>query len=75
QSARFDPIGTFIRKWVPELKDIEGKAIHNPYSSQDAAEIARKNNYPEPIVDHKACRERALERYKTAMETGKANLK
>lgn len=74
QSERFDPEGKFIRKWLPELKDVEGKYIHNPYLGDASAEIARKNGYPEPILDHKACRERALARYKSAMQEGKALL-
>lgn len=69
QSEKFDPKGDFIRKWVPELKEIEGKAVHNPYST--SAEAAEEAGYPRPIVDHKQCRERALERYKTAMQEGK----
>ncbi|ODV77920.1 uncharacterized protein CANTADRAFT_91368 [Suhomyces tanzawaensis NRRL Y-17324] len=37
QSEKFDKEGTFIKKWVPELKDIEGKSIHNPYGSKISA--------------------------------------
>lgn len=71
QSERFDPEGKFIRKWVKELKDVDSKHIHDPYLHPDSAAIAEKNNYPKPMVDHKQCRERALERYKTAMVEGK----
>ncbi|KAF1990547.1 deoxyribodipyrimidine photo-lyase [Aulographum hederae CBS 113979] len=63
QSEKFDSDGEYIRKWVPELKSVEGKAIHDPYS-RGAAKIAEKNGYPKPIVEHKGCRERALARYK-----------
>lgn len=74
QSERFDPKGKFIKKWVPELKNLTGKAIHNPYDHGDTDEL-KKIGYPKPIVDHKKCRERALERYKTAMSEGKELLK
>lgn len=74
QSERFDPKGKFIKKWVPELKNLTGKAIHNPYDHGDAEEV-EATGYPKPIVDHKKCRERALERYKTAMTEGKEKLK
>ena len=47
QSERFDPKGNYIRKWVPELKDLPPKEIHDP----DLA-TREKNNYPKPIVDH-----------------------
>ena len=63
QSEKFDSDGAYIRKWVPELQHVEGKAIHDPYG-RGAAEIARKNGYPEPVVDHKKSRDRALARYK-----------
>lgn len=71
QSERFDPEGNFIRKWVKELKDVDIKSIHDPYLHPDSAAIAEKNGYPKPMVDHKKCRERALERYKKAMAEGK----
>lgn len=71
QSEKFDAEGNFIRRWVKELKEIKGKQIHDPYLYPEAAAIAEKNNYPKPIVDHKKCRERALERYRTAMAEGK----
>lgn len=74
QSERFDPKGLFIKKWVPELKDLDGKAIHEPYLTSEGAKIAKDNGYPEPMIDHKMCRNRALERYKTAMQEGKKGL-
>jgi deoxyribodipyrimidine photo-lyase len=66
QSEKFDPDGEYIRKWVPELRDVKGKAIHDPYGS-GAANIAAKNGYPRAIVDHAKCRERALARYKAGI--------
>ena len=58
--------GDYIRKWVPELKDIKGKAIHDPYGRGQGA-LAKKNGYPEAMVDHKMARERALARYKAGI--------
>ena len=63
QSEKFDEAGDYIRKWVPELKDVTGKAIHDPYN-RGAAAIASKNGYPKMIVDHKFARDRCLTRYK-----------
>ena len=66
QSEKFDPDGTYIRKWVPELKDVKGKAIHDPYN-RGAKDIAEKNGYPRVIVEHKMGRDRALSRYKAGL--------
>lgn len=63
QSEKFDPDGEYIRKWVSELADVDGKAIHDPYG-RGAKDIAKKNGYPEPIVNHKDRREVALAVYK-----------
>ncbi|PQE31483.1 deoxyribodipyrimidine photo-lyase protein [Rutstroemia sp. NJR-2017a WRK4] len=65
QSEKFDAEGEYIRKWVPELKGIKGKAIHDPW---DRAPLeAKKTGYPQRIVEHKACRERCLARYKEGL--------
>lgn len=68
QSEKFDAHGAFIREWVPELAAVEGAAIHNPYAAGGkAAQVAKKNGYPEPIVEHKFARERCLARYKAGL--------
>ncbi|RDW70689.1 deoxyribodipyrimidine photo-lyase PHR1 [Aspergillus mulundensis] len=69
QSERFDPEGEYIRRWVPELRGVEGKAIHAPYE-RGAGDLARANGYPEPIVEHAAQRDVALRRYKDAASRG-----
>ncbi|KAL6237135.1 hypothetical protein BDW75DRAFT_204760 [Aspergillus navahoensis] len=67
QSERFDPEGEYIRRWVPELRGVDGNAIHAPYE-RGAGDIARANGYPEPIVDHSRQRDIALRRYKDAAQ-------
>ena len=47
QSEKFDEDGNYIRRWVPELKDVDSKEIHEPSS-----EIRLEKKYPKPIVDH-----------------------
>jgi deoxyribodipyrimidine photo-lyase len=56
QGERFDAGGDYVRRWVPELKDVPDKFIHHPW---DAPEPPK--DYPEPMVDLKTSRERALE--------------
>ncbi len=58
QSERFDPEGGFIRRFVPELKNLDSREIHAPY--ERAGALFAKLDYPEPIVDHKRARERAI---------------
>ncbi|MFP5022618.1 cryptochrome/photolyase family protein [Pseudonocardia phyllosphaerae] len=59
QGERFDPAGDYVRRWVPELAGIEGKAVHQPWKLRDGI----PDGYPEPMVDHKAERQEALDRY------------
>lgn len=59
QSQRFDSEGHFIRKMIPELAPLDGKAIHNPPS-----DIRKKLGYPEPIIDYQQARQRVLARFK-----------
>jgi deoxyribodipyrimidine photo-lyase len=62
QGTRFDPDGEYVRRYVPELRDLAGKAVHTPPADADlfAGEAA---SYPAPIVDHAAERDEALARY------------
>ncbi|EME83648.1 uncharacterized protein MYCFIDRAFT_47206 [Pseudocercospora fijiensis CIRAD86] len=73
QSEKFDASGEYIRKWVPELKNIKGKAIHDPYG-RGAAKEAEKAGYPRPMVEHSMARKRALERYKGGLGRSTANV-
>jgi deoxyribodipyrimidine photo-lyase len=57
QSRKFDA-ADYIRRWVPELAGLGDDEIHEPCA-------ARPRDYPEPIVGHRAARERAL----TALRT------
>lgn len=58
QGERFDPMGDYVRRWVPELAGLPDKLVHQPW------EASGVDGYPEPIVDLKLSRERALEAFK-----------
>ncbi|KAJ2902804.1 deoxyribodipyrimidine photo-lyase [Zalerion maritima] len=66
QSERFDTDGAYIRNWVPELKNIKGKGIHDPYGRGAEVE-AKRRGYPKPLVVHKNSRDRALNMYKSGL--------
>ena len=66
QAEKNDPDGDFIRKWVPELKDVKGKAVFDPYHRLSREEF-EKLGYPKPHVDWKETKARAMERFKHDM--------
>jgi deoxyribodipyrimidine photo-lyase len=37
QGERYDPDGSYVRRWVPELADVAGKAVHQPQEDRGAA--------------------------------------
>ncbi|OAL39369.1 hypothetical protein AYO20_01239 [Fonsecaea nubica] len=67
QAERNDPEGEYIRKWIPELKDVKGKAIFDPYHRLDPQEF-EKLGYPKPYVDWHETKQRAIERFKSDMK-------
>jgi len=61
QGRSHDPDGTFVREWVPELRNVKGKNVHEPWTLPDDH---RPSDYPAPIIDHRAAREHAIEAFK-----------
>jgi deoxyribodipyrimidine photo-lyase len=64
QSKKFDPQGSFIKKFCPELQSLDSKQIHDPSASLTAIEL-KKLGYPEIMVNLPKSRLRALEYFKT----------
>jgi len=67
QSEKFDPDGTFIRRYVPRLADFSAREIHAPWQvpplRQREAGCVVGVDYPAPAVDHAKARARTLQRY------------
>ncbi|MCX2726594.1 deoxyribodipyrimidine photo-lyase [Thermomicrobium sp. 4228-Ro] len=64
QGQRYDPEGTWVRRWVPELADIPTDYLYAPWRMpplvQQAARCVIGQDYPAPIVDYATARHRAL---------------
>ncbi|MGL4488603.1 MAG: cryptochrome/photolyase family protein [Rhizobiaceae bacterium] len=69
QGEKFDADGAYVRKYVPELKHMPAQFIHKPWEAPllvlKTAGVTLGKNYPNPIVDHAAARDRALDAYKS----------
>jgi deoxyribodipyrimidine photo-lyase len=59
QAEKFDPDGTYIRRYVSELADLPLEHLHQPW----AAPSGVPRGYPKPIIDHALERQEALDRY------------
>jgi deoxyribodipyrimidine photo-lyase len=64
QAQKFDPDGTYIRRWVPELAALSDKSLREPWRADaaelDGAGITPGETYPQRVVEHSAARAAAL---------------
>ena len=69
QGKRFDPDGSYIKKFIPELEQLPSKYLFSPWEAPievlSEANIELGSDYPEPIVDLIKSRDRALEAFST----------
>ena len=67
QGQKFDPNGDYVRHYVPEIAELPIKFLHCPWEAPaevlDASGVELGNDYPEPIVELKASRQRALDAF------------
>ncbi len=67
QQARFDPHGTYVHRYLPELRQVPDEYLAEPWKMptevQRRAGCAIGRDYPAPIVDHAHARRHALARY------------
>jgi deoxyribodipyrimidine photo-lyase len=64
QGEKFDPAGTYVRRWNPELSRLPDRWIHRPWEAPAgdlaAAGVRPGETYPRRVVDHSVARDRAL---------------
>ncbi len=62
QGRSYDPAGTYVRRWIPELREVPTEKVHEPWTLPGGPPAG----YPAPVVDHAARRREALARYEAA---------
>jgi deoxyribodipyrimidine photo-lyase len=64
QGVKFDPEGSYVRRWVPELSRVPTEFLHEPWAAPSAvlaiAGVKLGVDYPQPIVNHGEARVAAL---------------
>ncbi|MCC2607405.1 cryptochrome/photolyase family protein [Planctobacterium marinum] len=67
QGEKFDPDGDYVKTWCPELGKVPPKLVHKIWEADanllSACGVKLGQNYPNPIVDLKASRQRALDAF------------
>ena len=64
QGEKFDKDGEYVKKWIPELKNVPKKFLHRPWELNNENILKLGKDYPKPIVIHEKARLKALEAFK-----------
>ncbi len=64
QGEKFDKEGEYVKKWIPELKNVSQKYLHKPWEIKDEKNFKLGRDYPFPIVKHEIARAKALNAFK-----------
>ena len=68
QQSRFDPDGTYVRRWVPEIRDLPEEYLAAPWEApaevQERAGCVVGSDYPRPLVDLLESRAEAISRFR-----------
>ncbi len=64
QGEKFDKDGKYVKRWVPEVKNIPNKFVHKPWEFNDEVNFKIGRDYPFPIVNHELARNEALNAFK-----------
>ena len=76
QGNKFDPDGVYVRRFVPELAALPNRYLHSPWDAPDdiceSTGFVPGQTYPNPVVDLKASRERALDAFRSLKELAMA---
>lgn len=72
QGQKFDPDGTYVRHFIPEIASLPNKYLFNPWEAPEdilkETGIQLGSTYPKPIIDLKISRDAALEAFKLLKE-------
>lgn len=73
QGEKFDKAGEYVRKFVPELKNLPDKYLYRPWEAPDqilkSAGVDLGKTYPKPIVEHSVARDKALAAFQKSRES------
>ncbi|MGA8164491.1 MAG: deoxyribodipyrimidine photo-lyase [Waddliaceae bacterium] len=76
QGKKFDPEGSYVRTYVPELAKLPTRWIHTPWEAPASlladAGIVLGKDYPLPMVDHGQARRKALKGYQNIKSAKKS---
>jgi len=67
QGEKFDPLGSYVRQWVPEVAGMPDRYVHRPWEAPDGvlneAGVTLGRTYPKPMINHDTARKRALQAF------------